>query len=191
MEGVCLNARRFVHGPSVRREVRLRAPALRVKYIDWHVSCASLSNPNRMNTLAFPIYDGIAYSMYSVIQLLQPFRQAGFAVLPSVRIINHGIACLCETHRPPNAATVTPQPMEKLQCALASIGLTVAYTMCSKARSLTWSWVVICKNTLYFGFEVFDTSITHAFQGMWKRNRHLVRDQEQSGTRDTSGHVEQ
>ena len=48
--------------PSVGIEVRFRAPALHVEYIDWHVSCASFSNPNRMNTLHFSTYDYITYS---------------------------------------------------------------------------------------------------------------------------------
>ena len=44
--------------PFVCGEERLRAPALRVKYtlIGTYASCASFSNPNRMNTLAFLPY---------------------------------------------------------------------------------------------------------------------------------------
>ena len=32
---------------------------LRVKYNDWHVSCDSFSNPNRVNIPTFPMYDDI------------------------------------------------------------------------------------------------------------------------------------
>ena len=71
--------------PSVGIEVRFRAPALHVEYIDWHVSCASFSNPNRMNTLAFPIYDDITYSNTTAVS-------PGWVRI-STKCMNHSIAC--------------------------------------------------------------------------------------------------
>ena len=44
-----------------------------------------------------------------------------------------------------NAATITPKPI-KLQFAPASMDLAMAYSMCSKARPLPWSWVVMCNS---------------------------------------------
>ena len=67
-----------VHRPSVRREVRFRAPALHVKYIDWHVSCASFSNPTAI-TLWRSLVTIILPTPLVVIQ--PPFRLAGLAVV--------------------------------------------------------------------------------------------------------------
>ena len=65
MEGIhaCTYARYSVHRPSVLREVLDKLCGSEHQlfqfkgYIDWQVSWASFPNANRMNTLAFRIYD--------------------------------------------------------------------------------------------------------------------------------------
>ena len=98
----------------------------------------------------------------TAVVIQQPFRQAGFAVAPGILIMVLHV-CVKYTGQK-NAATVTPQPME-LQWAPgpALIDLTaVVHSLRCKARSLPWPWGVICKETLYLGFEAFDKSITHS-----------------------------
>ena len=111
--------------PSVGIEVRFRAQALHVEYIDWHVSCASFSNPNRMNTLAFPIYDDITYSNTTAVS-------PGWVRL-STKCMNHGIVCVEHSGQ---MLRHSPRNQWKLQFAPATIDLTVACSMCSKARYL-------------------------------------------------------
>ena len=106
---------------------------LQVKYrhIDWYLSSASFSNPNRMNTLAFPIYDDITHSNTTAVS---PgwFRSSTKSAWYCLFVFNT---------RAKHAAAVTPQPMDffffffffksggwEASIAPASIDLNVAYS---------------------------------------------------------------
>ena len=129
---------------SVRREIRFRAPALRVKYVDWYVSRASYSDANGLNTPTFPMYDDITLYYYS-----------GFArpvVVLRTCIMVHCTLLVCVTHGL-NAATVTPQRKKASMCPRVSKSDSGVLHGQKKAKFLHRSWVVICQNFFHFGFE--------------------------------------